>query len=95
MSEPCIHGFQAGQCSRCLDDASRRTAVAAAADPEVPSEQRGDWEIVYVPALTGWQVRAPDAEALPDSYRSLFLARKAVDALIANGPDPRRSKRKP
>jgi hypothetical protein len=56
-------------------------------------EERQGWEIFYVPAVTGWQVRAPESEALPDSYRSLFLARKAVDQMIANPPAPRSGKR--
>jgi hypothetical protein len=30
---------------------------------------------------------------MPDSYRSLFLARKAVDAFIANPPATKSSKR--
>jgi hypothetical protein len=61
--------------------------------PPAPDEQREGWEIFYVPALSGWQIRQPDTAPMPDSYRSLFLARKAVDAFIANPPATKSSKR--
>jgi hypothetical protein len=90
MSAPCIHGFVAGQCASC--HATDASAPALKSD-EGDVEERQGWEIFYVPAVTGWQVRAPESEVVPDSYRSLFLARKAVDRMIANRPAPRSGKR--
>lgn len=95
----CAHGLVTSRCGRCAADAAtprRPTASSrrAAVEGEVPaSEQRGDWEIFYVPALSGWQVRGPEEAAGPTSYRSLFLARKAVDDLSAHPPAPRSAKR--
>lgn len=48
-----------------------------------PSEEHAGFEIFFVPAVNGWQYRAPDSEPSPLSYRSAFLARKAVDQLPA------------
>jgi hypothetical protein len=42
-------------------------------------EERGGFEIFYVPELSGWQFRDPDDRTSAVSYRSLFLARKAVE----------------
>lgn len=50
---------------------------------EHPSEERAGFEIVYVPALSGWQVRGDDGATSDESYRSIFLARKAADDLAA------------
>ncbi|MGZ6255727.1 MAG: hypothetical protein ACXWMB_01775 [Candidatus Limnocylindria bacterium] len=49
-----------------------------------PSEERAGFEIVYVPELSGWQVRSDDTVASDESYRSIFLARKAADELAAS-----------
>jgi hypothetical protein len=38
---------------------------------------------VYVPELSGWQVRSDDSAISDESYRSIFLARKAADDLAA------------
>jgi hypothetical protein len=54
------------------------------------SEEHAGYEIFYVPALSGWQYRAPDSAPSLLSYRSAFLARKAVDELPLT-PDARRS----
>jgi hypothetical protein len=107
MPAPCIHGFEAGQCAscrtcphglvatrcgQCLAETAS-TSLAATADGGLPEpEARNGWEIFYAPEVTGWRVRAPEAAVLPDSYRSLFLARKAVDELVAN-PAARPAKR--
>jgi hypothetical protein len=50
---------------------------------EHPSEERAGFEIVYVPELSGWQVLSDDAPISDESYRSIFLARKAADDLAA------------
>ena len=44
------------------------------------------------PALSGWQVRSADAPISDESYRSIFLARKAADDLAAatNGKESKR-----
>jgi hypothetical protein len=87
----CPHGLMTARCSRCLAESTaiaRRKPVSAQAQPQ-PDEEREGWEIFYVPALSGWQVRAPEAAVMDGSYRSLFLARKAVDNWVANPPSPR------
>ena len=52
---------------------------------EHPSEERAGFEIVYVPELSGWQVRSNGSGPSEESYRSIFLARKAADELAAEG----------
>jgi hypothetical protein len=59
---------------------------------EHPSEERAGFEIVYVPELSGWQVRSEDSAASEESYRSIFLARKAADDL-ASAASAKESKR--
>jgi hypothetical protein len=61
--------------------ASRATRVKAAAAPGRPAEAHRGFEIYYVPELSGWQFRAPDSSLSPVSYRSTFLARKAIDEI--------------
>lgn len=93
MTSPCQHGFPVHQCASC-----RIAAAAAAArrgattTPPVPqAEQHLGYEIFYVQAVSGWQYRGPDASPSPLSYRSAFLARKAVDEVAArsSGKAPR------
>ena len=48
---------------------------------------------MYVPELSGWQVRADDAAISDESYRSIFLARKAADDLAAASAAKESSKR--
>src|SRR4029079_11294641 len=48
-----------------------------------PSEQHAGFEMYYEPAVTGWLYRGADAAPSHLSYRSAFLARKAVDELAA------------
>jgi len=71
------------RCSRCLKASSTPAGRKAllVAHGEHPSEERAGFEIVYVPALSGWQVRADDGAISEESYRSIFLARKAADDL--------------
>jgi hypothetical protein len=92
----CPHGLAASKCGRCLaaqSSAARRRPPLATV-PELPDEEHQGWEIFFVPALSGWQIRQPDATPLPESYRSLFLARKAVDEMIANPPAAKPTKRR-
>jgi hypothetical protein len=91
----CPHGLTASRCGRCLSEntAAARRRLAAAPQPELPSEEHNGWEVFYVPALSGWQVRPPQADVMEGSYRSAFLARKAVDEWIANPPVVRASSR--
>jgi hypothetical protein len=92
----CSHGFQKARCARCNAEttatARRRTSAVPAATP--PSEEHRGWNIFYEPAVSGWQVRAPEAATMEGSFRSLFLARKAVDEWIANPPPARASNRR-
>ena len=84
----CPHGLTASRCGRCLAEtsAAARRRLAATPAPHPASEEHNGWEILYVPAVSGWQVRPPQADVIEGSYRSAFLARKAVDELIANPP---------
>jgi hypothetical protein len=59
---------------------------------EHPSEKRAGFEIVYVPELSGWQVRSNGSPPSDESYRSIFLARKAADDMAA-AASSRESKR--
>ena len=81
----CPHGLVTGRCGRCAagSTAARRPArrTTTAAQPVTPVEDHLGYEIFYVPAVCGWQYRDPDARPSPLSYRSAFLARKAVDQL--------------
>lgn len=83
----CPHGLAATRCGRCASAAqsraSRATRVKAAAAPGHPTEAHRGFEIYYVPELSGWQFRSPDSNASPLSYRSTFLARKAIDQIAA------------
>ena len=77
----CVHGQTTSTCGRCRARVTvRRTASATAIAPE-PIEAHAGFEIFYEPAVSGWRYRAQDAPASGVSYRSAFLARKAVDAL--------------
>ena len=90
----CPHGLVASKCGRCLaQSAASARRKPAATTPQQPDEEHAGWQIFYVPALTGWQVRAPEAQIMDGSYRSLFLARKAVDNWIANPPSVRASRK--
>jgi hypothetical protein len=91
----CPHGLVISRCGRCLKASSTpagRQALLVSHDDH-PSEERSGFEIFYVPALSGWQVRADDDVASDESYRSVFLARKAVDELGA-GDEGNTSKRR-
>ena len=94
MPSPCIHGFPAdqcascrtcphglltGRCGRCVASTTPARRGAAAAASDNPAEEHLGYEIYYVPAVSGWQYRGPDASPSALSYRSAFLARKAVD----------------
>jgi hypothetical protein len=64
------------------------SATAAAAlrrkigtDASHPAEEHRGFEILYVPEVSGWHFRGPDDSLSPVSYRSVFLARKAIDAI--------------
>jgi hypothetical protein len=93
----CPHGLPVSKCGRCRSDAvaaSRRRVV-----PRHPANTEADsyhgFEIVFTPDVNGWHYRAPDSSLSPMSYRSAFLARKAVDALgdapVTEKPRKRRS----
>jgi hypothetical protein len=81
----CPHGLVSSRCGRCLKAVSTpalRQKVISAPDVH-PAEEHAGFEIVFVPALNGWQIRADGAAASTESYRSVFLARKAVDGSAA------------
>ena len=94
MTSPCIHGFLPQHCASCRTCEHGQTASAclrcrttvasrkAAAPPEVePSHEHGGYEIFFEPEASGWRYRSSDAAPSRESYRSAFLAHKAVDQL--------------
>lgn len=84
----CPHGLTASGCGRCLAAtaaASRRRIVAGPVEGTASFDHEG-FEIFYVPEVNGWQFRGPDAPASSESYRSVFLARKAIDRLPSRTP---------
>lgn len=79
----CPHGLTTSGCGRCATEtaaASRRRVMAAPAEGTATRAHDG-FEIFYVPEVNGWQFRRPESPASPESYRSVFLARKAIDSL--------------
>ena len=90
----CPHGLVSSRCARCLKAVSTPALRKAAINSHGshPPQEHAGYEIFYVPALNGWQVRAGDDGPSAESYRSVFLARKAVDDLVtaANGKESRR-----
>jgi hypothetical protein len=91
----CPHGLVTSRCGRCIrassTPAGRKALLVAKGDH--PSEERAGFEIVYVPELSGWQVRSDDSAISDESYRSIFLARKAADDLAAASAAKESSKR--
>jgi hypothetical protein len=81
----CPHGLITSRCGRCIRAAStpagRKALLIQHGDH--PSEERAGFEIVYVPELSGWQVRSNGSPPSEESYRSIFLARKAADDMAA------------
>ena len=83
----CPHGLVSSRCGRCLKATSTPALRKAAINthPAHDPEQRSGFEIVYVPNLNGWQIRSEGEPLSAESYRSAFLARKAVDEAAASG----------
>ena len=83
----CPHGLVTSRCGRCLKASSTPAGRKAllVAHGEHPPEERAGFEIFYVPAVNGWRFRADEAAPSTESYRSVFLARKAVDEVAAAG----------
>ncbi len=93
---PCPHGLAVNRCARCraaTASAGRRAFVPPPA-PETPPETYQGYEIVFSPPVNGWRYRGPDETTSRESYRSEFLARKAIDALdtapVAEAPRSRK-----
>lgn len=81
----CPHGLTTSGCGRCLTAtaaASRRRVVSAPVEGTASYDHQG-FEIYYVPEVNGWHFRGPDDTTSTESYRSVFLARKAIDHLPA------------
>jgi hypothetical protein len=81
----CPHGLTASGCGRCLAataTASRRRLAPAPLEGTATHDHNG-YQIFYVPEVNGWYFRGPDSETSAESYRSVFLARKAIDQLAS------------
>ena len=81
---PCIHGQMASSCVRCRSAVASRKA-AQPVPAQLPQEHAG-YEIFFEPAVSGWRYRAADGAGSSLSYRSAFLARRAVNELGAGAP---------
>jgi hypothetical protein len=81
----CEHGQSTAACARCNAPVRVRKVVEPAGDRS--TQEHAGHEIFYEPAVSGWRYRAPDTAASTLSYRSAFLARKAVDARVTAGAD--------
>jgi len=92
----CPHGLATDKCARCraAAAATTRRRVAPAPAHEAGSETYNGFEIFYEPSLNGWKYRTPDDATSPLSYRSVFLARKAIDRLGSAETAGASSKRK-
>ena len=80
----CPHGLTAGGCGRCsaVAAAATRHRVRPTLDAHAASLVAHDgFEIYYAPEESGWHFRGPESVHSTQSYRSVFLARKAIDQL--------------
>jgi hypothetical protein len=68
--------------------------MAAPAEGTATRDHDG-FEIFYVPEVNGWQFRRPESPASPESYRSVFLARKAIDSLPGQTHGDQRARSRP
>jgi hypothetical protein len=82
----CEHGLVTSRCGQCNAPSRVRAARSSRASRAAQAAQTPDsiayagFEIFYVPDVSGWRFRAtPDAVPSALSYRSAFLARKAID----------------
>jgi hypothetical protein len=91
ITTQCIHGFAREQCVSCRNcehgqtisacsKCRTPTAMRRVPDPtgDLTAHEHDGFEIFFDPAVTGWRYRDADARASRLSYRSAFLARKAV-----------------
>ena len=74
----CAHGLMASRCGRCRAALAKKPAPSAQ-----PPEQYEHHEIFFVQTENSWYYRAPDGGVSPESYRSAFQARRAVNAVLA------------
>jgi len=74
----------ASSCVRCRATLAARPSSKTPVASH-PSEKHAGFEIFFEPAVSGWRYRGPDEAASTLSYRSAFLARKAVDQLPEGG----------
>lgn len=78
-------------CTKCRAPAPTRKA-SQVVGPVPPTEEHGGYEVYFEPEVSGWRYRGAESAPSPLSYRSAFLARKAIDQL---GDEPeRKSSRK-
>jgi hypothetical protein len=83
-------------CTNCRSSATRKVVEPVA---DQATHQHAGHEIFYEAAVSGWRYRGADAAASQLSYRSAFLARKAVDeqghgGAAAGAPTKRKGGRK-
>jgi ribosomal protein L37E len=80
----CSHGLLESRCSQCGPPRTAREATTMLAnDAPQPSTSHRGHEILYVAGERSWYFRADaDSPRSAVSFRSSFLARRAVDALL-------------
>lgn len=83
----CRHGLITSRCARCMNPVAQRAADKILPPAEPSQEHRGH-EVYFVPAQRSWYFRdSPDV--LPrESYRSAFLAKRAIDSAVDSPPRP-------
>ena len=91
----CAHGIAESRCGVCVPRTAREATLMLANDQPRPAEEHRGYEILYVAGQRSWFTRSdPDAPLSAASYRSSFLARRAIDRLVdAPAPAPVRKKR--
>jgi hypothetical protein len=85
----CSHGLIENRCAECgAPRTAREATLMLANDRPRPSMTHRGHEILYVAGERSWYIKADaDAPRSAVSYRSSFLAQRAVDALL-DAPAP-------
>jgi hypothetical protein len=83
----CVHGLAESRCGVCVPRTAREATLMLANDQPRPPEEHRGYQILYVAGQRSWFTRPdPDAPLSAESYRSSFLARRAIDRMIDAPP---------